>query len=223
VDGDIWEARVTYLGELLAPQTVPGDVVLCEFEFEIRVGADGGATPLTLKPQNSYILDGSGNNVYPQIKNGAITIEATAETESYNFRAYMEAAQTNLKAGDTLSVDIMLSGDFNYTQFNAAIAYDAALLEFAGYANLGGLVAEVKKDGADKITVRSVASLNMLTGATCVTPVRVVTLKFTVKDTLAAESIATDLNFTSIAVTPAAGVSGVTVAPGRVLRVTLSR
>ena len=135
----------------------------------------------------------------------------------------MEAAQTNLKAGDTLSVDIMLTGDLNYTQFNTAITYDANLLEFAGYANLGGLVAEVKKYGADKINVRSVASLNMLTGAACATPVRVVTLKFTVKDNFAAESITTDLNFASIAVTSAAGVAGATTAPGRTLRVTLGR
>jgi len=223
VDGDIWEARVTYLSELLAPQTVPGDVILCEFEFEIRDGAAAGEIPLILKPQNSYILNGSGNNVYPEIKDGSIIIEATEDAESYNFRAYMEAAQTSLNAGDTLSVDIILSGDLNYTQFNTAIAYDSAWLEFAGYANLGGLVAEVKKDGADKITVRSVASMNMMTGVSCVTPVRVVTLKFTVKDILAAESVASDLSFASIAVTPAAGVSGAITAPGRALCVTISR
>jgi|GEM_PF-1213391 len=223
VDGDIWEARVTYLGELLAPQTVFGDVVLCEFEFEIRDAAATGETPLTLKPQNSYILNGSSNNVYPEIKNGVITIKATEEIESYNFRAYMEVAQTRLKAGDTLSVDIMLTGDLNYTQLNAVIAYDAVLLEFAGYANLGGLVAEVKKDGADKINVRSVSSMNMMTGASCVTPVRVVTLKFVVKDILATDSIATDLSFASIAVAPAAGVTGATTAPGRPISLTLSR
>jgi len=220
VDGDIWEARVTYLGELLAPQTVSGDVVLCEFEFAIRDSAAAGETPLTLKPQNSYILSGSGNNVYPEIKNGAVTIAAEEEKESYNFRAYMEAAQTSLKAGETFSVDIMLTGDLNYTQLSAAIAYDDALLEFAGYANLGGLVAEVKKDGAGKINVRSVASLNMMTGASCVKPVRVVTLKFTVKGNLAAGSGATDLGFASIAVIPVAGVTGAITAPGKPLRVT---
>ncbi|MCL2766479.1 MAG: cohesin domain-containing protein [Peptococcaceae bacterium] len=223
VDGDIWEARVTYLGELLAPQIVYGDVVICEFEFEIREGAAAGATPLTLKPSNSYILSASGKNVYPAINVGEITIEAPGEIISYNFRTYMEAAQTNIKAGDTLSVDVMLTGDLNYTQFNTAIAYDAGLLEFAGYANLGGLVAEVKKDGADKISVRSVASMNMMAGAPCVTPVRVVTLKFTVKDTFTAESIATDLSFVSIAVTSAAGVTGTTTAPGKALSVMLVR
>jgi len=223
VDSDIWEARVTYVGDLPDIKTVYGDVVLCEFEFAIRENAGGGVTPLTLKPQHSYFVTSADNNVYPEITNGAITIEAAEETESYNFRAYMEAAQTSLTAGDTLSVDIMLSGDLNYTQFNTAITYDANLLEFAGYANLGGLAAEVKNDGADIINVRSVASLNMLTGATCITPVRVVTLKFTVKDNLAAERIATDLSFASIAVTPAAGVTGVTIAPGRAISVTFSR
>jgi len=219
VDGDIWEARVTYTGDLLDPRTVFGDMILCEFEFEIRSGAAGGGTRLSLKPENSYFVNGADKNVYPQITAGEISIAMPEEIEVYDFRAYMEAAQTSLKAGDTLLVDVILTGGFNYTQFNTAIAYDAALLEFAGYEYLGGLVAEVKRDGADNINVRSVASVNMLAGAPCVTPLRMVTLKFTVKDIFAEDSITTDLSFTSIAVIPAAGITGVTIAPGEALRV----
>jgi len=141
------------------------------------------------------------------------------DTEQYNFLLYMESMQNSLVVGDTLYVDVMLVGDHNYTQVNTAVAYDANLLEFAGYANLSGLAAEVRQDGADKISVRSVPSLNMFAGAPCATPVRVVTLKFTVK---AAESVTTDLNFTSIAVTPTAGTTGATTAPGRPLKIVLN-
>jgi len=145
------------------------------------------------------------------------------ETGDFNFRAYMESAQTSLKAGDTLLVDVMLVGNINYSQFSAAITYNAGLLEFAGYGNLGGLVAEVKNDGVGKISLRNVPSMNMLSGTPCITPVRIVTLKFTARGNLAAESVATDLAFSSIAVTPTASVTGATTSPGLPLPITLNR
>jgi len=117
---------------------------------------------------------------------------------------------------------VILAGDVNYTQVLTSIAYDNSLLEFAGFANLSGLAAEVKKDGADKITVRSVPSINMMQGASCATPVRVVTLKFTVKKDFAGDSINTALTFASIAVSPTAGVAAIT-APGKAWPLTLSK
>jgi|GEM_PF-3895701 len=144
-----------------------------------------------------------------------------APVAKYNFNVYMKS-EPAASAGSTLYVDVVLSGDINYTQINTSIAYDSQLLEFAGFANLNGLAAEVKKDGADKISVRSVPSLNMMLGASCSTPVRVVTLKFTVKDTFAADSVNTDLSFAAILVYPAAGVSS-TTAPGIPLTVTLQK
>ena len=145
------------------------------------------------------------------------------DEEVYNFTVYMEAEQTEFAVGDIIYIDVMLKGDINYTQLNTVIAYDANIFEFAGYANLSGLAAEVKKDGVDKIAVRSVPFLNMMVGASCVTPIRVATLKFTVKDNFSAESIATDLAFASIVVTPAAGVTEVKTAPGNKLNFTLSK
>ncbi|MCL2496611.1 MAG: cohesin domain-containing protein [Clostridiales bacterium] len=151
------------------------------------------------------------------------TEDITVVEKDYNFTLSMASAQSGLKAGDTLLVDIMLKGDKNYSQVNTSINYDANLLEFSGFANIGGLIGEVKKEGADKINVRSVASLNIAVGAPCAAPLRVVTLKFTVKGNFSAASIATDLNFASIAITPAAGITGATTAPGKALPITLQK
>jgi len=131
----------------------------------------------------------------------------------YNFRVSLQSAQSALAAGDILAVDVMLAGNINYTQINTAIAYDANMLEFTGYANLSGLAAEVRKDSAGKISVRSVPSLNMLLGALCIPPVKVVTLQFMAKDNFADTAI----SFAAIAVTPAAGAKMATTAPGKPL------
>ena len=149
--------------------------------------------------------------------------EVTVYINSYNFRLYMESAQNSFNDGDTIYVDLMLKGDINYTQINATIAYDAGLLEYAGHANLGGVIGEIKKDGADKINIRSVPTLSMVTGAPCITPVKVATFKFTVKGAFTAESVNSDFTFAAIAVTPKAGVTGATTAPGNTLSVTVQK
>jgi len=143
---------------------------------------------------------------------------AKYDITDYDFTVYLESAPT-AAAGDAIYVDVMLAGDINYTQINASIAYDAGLLEFASYANLSGLAAEIKKDGADKISVRSVPSLNMMLGAPCNPPVKVVTLKFTVKD--AANEAETVLSFGSITVNPTAGAKNSKTAPGKSLTLSL--
>jgi len=130
----------------------------------------------------------------------------------YNFNVYVKASQASYNAGDTILVDVMLGGNLNYTQVNAAIAYDSAVLEYAGYANLAGLAAEIKADGVDMISLRSVPTLNMMVGAPCLIPQQLVTLKFTVKELT--DDIDTAVGIAGRAVTPAAGVSGYTTSPG---------
>jgi len=123
-----------------------------------------------------------------------------------DFMIYMETEQSDLAVGDTLYMDVMLSGLLNYTQVNASIAFDSGLLEFAGYENLSGVVAEVKQVGGDTVSVRSVPSLNMFSGASCATPVRVVTLKFKIKEGFEDENIYSDIGFAGVTVSPVAGV-----------------
>jgi len=135
----------------------------------------------------------------------------------YNYRLTLHSGYA---AGDMVEVDVILSGDINYTQLNAAIAFDSELLEFAGYANLGGLAAEVKNAG-DTINIRSVPSLNMLQGATCAPAVRVVTLIFTVNDVFEDGGINSEFTIAAQAVTPAAGVKGAVTAPVKPLSIVL--
>ncbi|MCL2496811.1 MAG: hypothetical protein FWF04_05285, partial [Clostridiales bacterium] len=175
---------------------------------------DGGTTDYNNSVKDKVTLT-------VRIRCGVESETITVNINIYNFMVYLESAKKTLKAGDTFYMNIMLSGNINYTQVNTTVNYDANLLEFAGHDDLSGLVAEVKKDGADKVSVRNVGSLNMLTGAPCATPVRLVTLKFTVKNSFTANSVDTELGFTSITVAPAAGASGVTTAPGRELGITL--
>ena len=136
---------------------------------------------------------------------------------------YMETALTSFKAGDTIYLDVMLQGNTNYTQIKAAIGYNSELLEYVGYANLSGLVAEAKKDGTDKISLRSVATLNMAAGASCVTPVKVATLKFKVKDNLENNSETSDLSFVSLVVTPTVNFIEAKTTPGKPLPIILTR
>jgi len=131
----------------------------------------------------------------------------------YNYHLILQAEQTEIAAGDIIEVDVILSGDINYTQLNAAIAYDAGLLEFTGYANLSGLAAEVKKAAGNQITVRSVPTVNMLLGAPCTPPVRVVTLKFTVKEGFEEGGFTTEFSFAAQAITTTASFKGAVTAP----------
>jgi len=151
-------------------------------------------------------------------KVGMATV-AAQDLVIFNFYSYMDTAQIAPLAGDTIFVDVLLKGNINYTQFNAAVTYDASLLEYVGHANLSGLAAEVKPAG-NQITRRSVPSLNMLLGASCIEPVRIATLKFKVKDKLDEGKIATYVKFAALDITPAAGVKALT-APGKALELTL--
>jgi fibro-slime domain-containing protein len=186
----------------------------------------GGALPngLTLAPggviSGTPTADGvftftvkAENTAGSDSKQLSITIEPKVVTD-YNLTVYMQTAQAGLKAGDTLLVDVMLSGDLLYTRVESKIAYDTALLEFAGYAELAGWVAECKKEAPDKVALNSVPSMNLFLGAPCTPPVKLVTLKFTVKN----DFTQTDLSFAYILVTSIVGVNS-TTAPGNTLTV----
>ena len=136
-----------------------------------------------------------------------------------NYHVYMQQSE---QSGETIYVDVMLQGIANYTQFNTAIAYDSELLQFAGYENLTGLAAEIKAVAPDKVSVRSIPSLNMLQGASCAAPVKVVTLKFTAKDNVAPGVYDSKLNFDSIAVTSTASVTNMKSAPAKALPITVN-
>jgi len=81
----------------------------------------------------------------------------------------------------------------------------------------------IKRDGADNISVRSMTYVKMFTGTSCITPVRVATLKFMVKENLSAESVVSELRFASIIVFLTAGTTGATTASGQSLTITLQR
>jgi len=138
----------------------------------------------------------------------------------YNFNLYVKAGQAAYEAGDTVLVDVLLCGNLNYTQVNAAIAYDATVLEYTGHANLSGLAAEIKKSGDGMISLRSVPTLNMLLGASCLNPVKLVTLQFKVKDTKA--DIDATVGIAARTVYPAAGVSVFTTSPGKSIAIPIT-
>jgi len=177
---------------------------------------------ITVEVQDNSVISATGAIDAPAEDNTESTL-APEEDEVYNFRVYMETTQDSYKAGNTFSVGVMLTGDVNYTQVMAAITYDAGLLEYTGHGDLTALVAEVKKSGADKISLRNVPSMNMVAGEPCETPVKLVTLKFKVKGGFAASSVDTDISFDSLIVTPAASAKNATTAPGEALSITLSK
>ncbi|MCL1816780.1 MAG: hypothetical protein FWG43_04170, partial [Clostridiales bacterium] len=138
--------------------------------------------------------------------------------EDYNFHVYLQPKKEYTQEGDPLLVDVMLIGDLNYTQVATEIVYDTDLLEFAGYEYLQGWVAMVNETEQGQVTVRSMASSNMITGTSCIEGVTVATLKFNVKSGSEAEAC---FNFASTVVTPVAGVVKFSTAPGKPLTVVL--
>ncbi|MCL1975111.1 MAG: hypothetical protein FWG61_02975 [Firmicutes bacterium] len=138
---------------------------------------------------------------------------ATVDINGYDYQAYLHSNASELTKGDTLYVDVMLYGNLKYTQFSSEIAYDNTLLTFAGYENLQGWVAAVCPLPTNKISVRSMPSMNMVFGEPCSPEVQIVTLKFTVKETVTAGVNDTALSFASLVIGPPAGVIGAKTAP----------
>ena len=141
----------------------------------------------------------------------------------YNYGLFLSPSQTSLKAGDTLYVDMMLAGNFNYTQVMAELAFDNAILEYAGYENLSGLLAACAPSAAHKVILRSIPSTNMVYGVPCADGVRIVTLKFKVKDGFDGESASARLSLLTALVTPPAYLIGAVTAPGQTWSFTVEK
>jgi ABC-type cobalamin transport system permease subunit len=181
-------------------------------KLDIAAGLAVGSYPVVLTVDNG---------VTP---NATLTFTLTVnEVMQSNYNVYLTPQKTNLTVGETLYVDVVLVGNINYTQMAADIGYDASLLKFAGYEGLQGFISACGPVGDKIIGLRSVPTSNMILGASCSSAVTIVTLKFTVTDSFAGESISTKLSVSSAIVNPPAGYLGTTTAPGQDWNFTLNK
>jgi hypothetical protein len=145
-----------------------------------------------------------------------------ADLINYNYGVYFKTNAAKLNPEDTLLVDVMLTGDTNYTQFMADVTYDPAVLQCTGYENMSGFISACAPTAPNTIGIRSVPSTNMVLGVPSTPDVRIVTLKFTVKGSLTAD-ITTALNFSTVVVNPPAGYLLSGTAPALPVDITFSR
>ena len=204
-----------------AEKNITGDGALFSVIYQVKVTAPNrSSAPLdvTVKDAKFGAFLDKPVELTVNVNPGLLTVE---QEDSYSI--YLLSEQSKVLAGDAFYVDIMLEGDINYTRAEAEIAYDADLLIYEGYSDLAGMVGEVRKVGTNAIKAQSVPNMNLYTGGPCITPVRLVRLKFTAKDDFSGESIATDLSFNSAVVNPKLGVVGKTVAPTKALTITIDK
>ena len=148
--------------------------------------------------------------------NEVLVVAEPAEAENagaqspYNYNLTLQPRQTR---GETLYVDIMLSGDINYTQVIAEIAFNSSLLQYEGYEDLQGWVAACAPVGTDKVSIRSVATYKATEGMPCSPAIKIVTLKFSAIGS--GGGSASDIRFNTLVVTPPAGYIGATTAPSQ--------
>ncbi|MCL1975712.1 MAG: hypothetical protein FWG61_06095 [Firmicutes bacterium] len=155
-------------------------------------------------------------------KDFTIVVRTPTTVEEAMYKVFLIPDKKTAAAGDTIYMDLMLVGKINYFQLTAELAFDTALLEYAGYEDLRGWVAEVTNINTNKILVRQAPSINTVFGEPCKPPVKIVTLKFTVKYSFAGPIINTDLIFTYVVVgCPRASFVGVPTAIGKTLSLAL--
>ncbi|MCL1975248.1 MAG: M64 family metallo-endopeptidase [Firmicutes bacterium] len=159
-------------------------------------------------------VNGTGTSSSARVR-GFVRFEILPPT--YNYHVYLLPDQAGLSVGETVSLDVMLAGDLNYTQLSTEIAYDTNLLKYEGYADLKGIVAAVSPLADGKISVRSVPSLNMVFGEPCDPDVKIVTLKFKLLGNFSEDKTTTACTFASININPPAGFIGARIAPGEEL------
>ena len=155
---------------------------------------------------------------------GDLTVKALYEYDSnYNYFVYVESAQTEVKAGEYFYLNVMLVGNFNYTQVLASINYDSELFEYIRHIQLTDIATEIKHTGPNNFTARSAPAVNLLIGAPCQPPVMVAQLEFKVKDTYTASSSA-DFSVPTATVYPTAlvGISGIKIGPGNTITIDLN-
>jgi hypothetical protein len=117
----------------------------------------------------------------------------------------MQPSKSQLFVGETFSVDVMLTGDINYTQFLADVTYDPALLKCEGYSNMSGFVTACAPTAPNTIGIRYIPSTNMVLGVPSFPEIKVVTLNFTVLNTFVGDQVDTALAFGTVQVNPPAG------------------
>ena len=187
-------------------------------------GADGAFSCLTVNAARDLVFSKEGftaKKVYYAAGNASnLAIYLTPDTD-YDYYVYMEAAQTELEVGQSLFVDVKLGGSTNYSMLSTDITYDSDLLEYVGYTYLKGWVAAVSKPAADKVSVRSMPSSNLVLGESCLGGIKVATLEFKVKDGFDANSIITAFNFPQVMVNPAGSVAGAITCPADPFPITL--
>ena len=210
----------TYTLATLGQNSVQGDV------DNLTVTIDGAPVAVTSLGGGNY------EAVFKAEKAGSfdfvIDFESDFDHSAYsaeftfdNFTIYLLTEDTTVLVGDTFFVDVMLVGDINYTRGEATIQFDADLLNYAGYSDLGGMVGEVVRTG-DTVKVQSVPNMNLYTGGPCITPQRLVRLKFSAVDRDALDNVDTNLIIKSAVVNPQLGVTGKTVAAGQPAVITVS-
>jgi|GEM_PF-1700544 len=153
-----------------------------------------------------------------------LTVKALYDyNANYNFFVYVESAQTEVKAGDTFYLNVMLAGNLNYTQVNAMIKYDSNVFEYKNHVQLANIASQVNQVDATNLTVRSAPSVSMFTGAPCLPPVMVAQLEFKVKNNLPISSVSADFTVHTAAVYPTAliGIAGIKIGPGNTITIDL--
>jgi uncharacterized repeat protein (TIGR02543 family) len=148
-------------------------------------------------------------------------LQLFAHWTKYTYTVYLKTDQTEVGIDDILYVDVMLTGDINYTQLATEIAYDTGLLEFAGYEDLQGWAAGVTTPASGIVAVRSIPTMNMIVGAPCSSVISIVTLKFKVADGFTEAYVETDLTFASAIVSPPGGITGTAITPVEPVTITL--
>jgi M6 family metalloprotease-like protein len=212
----------------------------------IRVGVDGYLGPVLLN--NLYAVGAGATITVPvyvelppdirtrDVSGKVIDINVSSESNAnkvgsasvkiedvikYNYTVYLAPHRTEVFFGETFLVDLMLVGDINYSQIATEISYDPDLLEFAGHQDLIGWAASVTKTAANIVAVRSVPAMNMVVGLPCNPDIKIVTLKFMVKENIAESIVDTKLCFASAVVSPPGGVTGTGVTPGKCVTIKL--
>ncbi|MDR0295498.1 MAG: hypothetical protein LBH91_04815 [Prevotellaceae bacterium] len=197
------------------PSLLKPETSFLDYEFVVRFDKDNTCSLVCILHDEEFQI------IKEVVINETKDYPSVEPPQQHNYIVSLAPDQTTIYASDTLYVDVMLCGNINYTQLATEIVYDNNLLTFAGYENLEGWAAACIPVAANKVAIRSVPAMNMVTGAPCSTSVRVVTLKFTVKEGLSGKSAAANFSFASILVSPPAGITKFTTAPGTALNISI--
>ena len=206
----------TIFGEPCAP---PVKIVTLKFTLTDSFTEDISAT--TISFDSAIVNPPAGVIGATTAPPSGLEIKPPQKTSEYNYTVYMKSAQNAFLVDDIVYVDVMIKGNIFYTQLAVDIAYDTNLLEFTGYENLQGWVASVNSYEPNIVSVNSTPTMELIYGSPCSPEVRIVTLKFTVKNSFSGNSVDTEIVFDNITVNPPAGFIGATTAPGQPLNLNL--